>query len=282
MNRTTDSLLLDHTNRLPTSMHLIMRGIQSIRGLKKLTASFSPLPVSELFMRLEEASSPASLTSIVNKLQAASWKQSSVEQALIRKHMLTLLTQHVLQGKDAALRLEAAGWLRLLLQAGLVAQPQEVFVTLVTAAVRVSECEQNEQHEGDTNELLVLLTLIFQCFWPFRHPYPAYKWVLFPANDVFYPLVLLFNHVGYDAQDTLIGIFSELPTLEDTEFARHLLPVALQWARHTDPERRRRIANVLARINQSSTHEALSHLLSDTDSVVRESAKSAAVYMRRA
>jgi hypothetical protein len=193
-----------------------------------------------------------------------------------------LLTLHVLHGKDAALRLEAAGWLRLLLQAGLVAQPQEVFVTLVTATVNASKCEQNEQSEGNSKELLTLLTLIFQCFWPFRHPYPAYTWELFPANDIFYPLALLFNHVGYEAQDTLIGIFSELPTLEDTELSPYLLPVALQWARHTDPERRRRIANVLARINQTSTHAALSQLLSDTDPVVRESAKSAAGYMKRA
>ena len=279
MNQTTDSLLFNHTDRLPTSMHLIMR---RIHGLKKLTALFSPLPVSELLMQLEEASSPASLTSIVNKIQTVSWKQSSVEQSLIRQHMLTLLTRHVLHGKDVALRLEAAGWMRLLVQAGLVAQPQEVFVTLVTAAVNASKSEQNEPGAENAKELPTLLTLIFQCFWPFRHPYPAYKWELFPDNEVFYPLASLINHVGYEAQDTLVGIFSELPTLEDVELSRHLLPVSLQWARDTDPERRRRIANVLARINQTSTHEALSHLLSDADPAVRESAKSATVYMRRA
>lgn len=276
MNPTTDSLLFNHTDRLPGSIHLIMRGIY---GLKKLTALFSPLPVSELLIQLEEASSPASLTGIVNKIQTVSWKQSSVEQGLLRQHLLMLLTRHVLQGKDSALRLEAAGWMRLLVQAGLVAQPQEVFVTLVTATINASKCEQSE---GNSKELLALLTLIFQCFWPFRHPYPAYKWELFPANEIFYPLALLFTYVGYEAQDTLIGIFSELPMLEDVELSQHLLPVALQWTRHSDPERRRRIANVLARINQTSTHEALSQLLSDTDPVVRESAKSAAGYMRRA
>ena len=273
MNQITDSLLFAHTDRLPTSMHLILR------GLKKLTASFSPLPISELLIQLGEATSPASLTSIVNKIQTVSWKQSSVEQGLIRKHMLTLLAEHVLHGKDVALRLEAAGWLRLLVQAGLVAQPQEVFVTLVTASAQAAESVQPEENE---KELLALLTLIFQCFWPFRHPYPAYKWELFPCNDVFYPLALLFEHVGYEAQDMLTGIFSELPTLEDAEISRYLLPVALRWARHSDPERRRRIANILARINQTSTHEALSLLLSDADPMVRESAKGAAGYVRRA
>lgn len=275
MTNTTDSLFFERPDRLPTSMHLIMR------GMKKFAEFFSPLPISELLVRLEGASSPASLTSIVNKIQIISWKQSNIERSMLRKYMLTILTRHVLQGKDISMRLEAAGWLRLLLQAGLVAQPQDVFVTLVTAAIHVSERDQHNRTEENKKELLAILTLIFQCFWPFRHPYPAFKWELFPSNEIFYPLALLFNQVEYAAQDLLVGIFSELPSLEDAELAQQLLPIALQWANHTDPERRRRIANILARMHQTVSHEALARLLADSEPVVSESAKSATVYIRK-
>jgi HEAT repeat protein len=133
-----------------------------------------------------------------------------------------------------------------------------------------------------TKEQQAYLKMIFQCFWPFRHPYPAFSWQLFPANDVFYPLASLFTEADDDAQDTLISIFAELPSLDDEEIARYLLPVALQWARDSDPERRRRIPNVLARINSASSCEALVHLQSDADPIVRKSAKSAAGFARRA
>jgi len=71
-------------------------------------------------------------------------------------------------------------------------------------------------------------------------------------------------------------------TRRDAEILEHLLPVALQWSKHADPERRRRVANVLAHINQESAQEELCRLQSDPDPDVRESAKSAACYVRKA
>jgi len=273
MNQSTETLLFERTNRFTITMQ------QFMRGLRKITTLLTPLPLSELLIQLEEASSPASLTRIVNTIQPILWKQSSKEQSLARKHLVNGLTNHVLRGEDAALSLEAAGWLRLLVQAGLVAQPQEIFVTLVTAAVRAT---QNGYNAASTKEQQAYLKLIFQCFWPFRHPYPAFSWQLFPANEIFYPLASLFTAGDEETQDTLISIFAELPSLDDAEISRYLLPVALQWAKDSDPERRRRIPNVLARINSTSTYEALAHLQSDADPIVRKSAKSAAGFARRA
>ncbi len=273
MSQATETLLFKRPNRFNITMQ------QFMRGFRKITSLLSPLPLSELLIQLEEASSPASLSRIVNKIQPILWKQSSKEQSLARKHLLNVLTHHVLQVEDAALRLEAAGWLRLLVQAGLVAQPQEIFVTLVTAAVRAT---QNGHHAASRKEQQAYLTMIFQCFWPFRYPYAAFSWQLFPVNDVFYPLASLFTEADNEAQDTLISIFAELPSLEDAEISRYLLPVALQWAGDSDPERRRRIPNVLARINSPSTDEALAQLQSDPDPIVRKNAKSAAGFVRRA
>lgn len=273
MSQSTETLLFKRTNRFNITMQ------QFMRGFRKITTLLSPLPLSELLLQLEEASSPASLSRIVNKIQPILWKQSSKEQSLARKHLLNVLTHHVLQGEDVALRLEAASWLRLLVQAGLVAQPQENFVTLVTAAVRAT---QNGHHAASRKEQLAYLTMIFQCFWPFRYPYAAFSWQLFPANDVFYPLASLFTEADNEAQDTLMSIFAELPSLDDAEISRYLLPVALQWASDSDPERRRRIPNVLARINSASSDEALAQLQSDPDPIVRKNAKSAAGFARRA
>ena len=53
---------------------------------------------------------------------------------------LARLMQHA---TGAPLRLEAAGWLGLFVQAAYLAQPEQVFVTLVTAAVHTSD--PNEQ-----------------------------------------------------------------------------------------------------------------------------------------
>ncbi len=276
MSQSTETLLFKRTNRL----NIIMQ--QFMHGFRKITSFLSPLPLSELLIQLEEATSPASLNRIVNKIQPILWKQSSKEQSQARKHLLNVLTHHVLQGEDAALRLEAAGWLRLLVQAGLVAQPQEIFVTLVTAAVSTTQNCYKDLNTASRKEQLAYLRLIFQCFWPFRYPYPAFSWQLFPANDAFYPLASLLTEADYEMQDSLISIFAELHSLDDVEISRHLLPVALQWASDIDPERRRRIPNVLARLNSSSADEALAQLQSDADPIVRKNAKSASGFVRRA
>src|SRR5205823_2611264 len=127
-----------------------------------------------------------------------------------------------LQATDAALGLEAAGWLRMFMQAGVVTQPEDIFETLVAATVL------GRKSEEALDVLRTYLKLIFDCFWPFRDPYPAYSWHLFPSNKMFYPLAPLFKLNDYETQDALIGIFAELPRLNDPEILRYLLPVVLQ------------------------------------------------------
>jgi hypothetical protein len=270
MSHSSNSLAVNQSNRFITSMHTILR------GLRKLSSYLYPVSISELLLQLEEISTPTQLTATVNKLQNLLWKLPAKEQAIFRKNLIHTLSRHVLQGTQEEMRLEAAGWLRLFVQAGLVTQPEDIFVTLVTAAIRIPASDQTTAG----NEQQAYLKLIFECFWPFRHPYPAYTWQVFPTNEAFYPLASLFDQGDYAIQDALIGIYAELPALDDPEILEHLLPVALAWSRHSDAERRRRVANVLARINQASAQEALCRLQSDTDAVVRESAKIAAGYMR--
>jgi len=249
-----------------------------MHGLRKLSSHFYPLSISELLLQIEEATTPTHLTKTVNQLQNLLWKLSSKEQAAFRQNLVNVLGKHVLQGTQEEIRIEAAGWLRLFMQAGLVAQPADIFVTLVTATTRVPLSD----HTSDLSEQETYLKMIFECFWPFRHPYPVYTWQVLPTNAVFYPLAPLFDEADYTMQDALMGIYGELPALDDAEILEHLLPVALQWSKHADPERRRRVANILAHINQESAQEALCCLQSDPDTDVRESAKSAAGYVRKA
>lgn len=271
MSHSSDSFLINHPNRLSASMHPFTR------VFRKLSSYLDPLSVSELLLQLEEVTTPAHLTRTVNRVQNLLWKLPTKEQGVFRQNLVNVLCKHVLQGAQKEVRLEAAGWLRLFVQAGQVTQPADIFVTLVTAAVRPSLNE----HTSDLSEQRAYLRMIFDCFWPFRHPYPAYTWQALPTNEAFYPLAPLFEKADYATQDVLIGIYGELPALDNVEILEHLLPVALQWSKHADPERRRRVANVLARINQESAQEALCCLQSDPDPAVRESAKSAAGYVRK-
>ena len=273
MSQSTDSLLIQQPNRMITPMHSFLRSIRQFH------AYLYPLSTPELLLRLQEASSAAQLTRTMNRLQAATWHTPTKDKATISNNILHVLTQHVLKGTQPKLRIEAASWLRLLVQAGLVTQPEEIFVTLVTAASRPL---LQDNVAIDTSEQKSYLTMIFQCFWPFRHPYPAFSRQVFPANQVFYPLAPLINTTDKAVQDALLGIFAELPTLDDPEIQTYLLPVTLQWSTSRDPERRRRVVNVLARMNEASSREALLHLQTDKDPVVRYSAKSAASYARRA
>ena len=270
MSHSSDSFLIEHPNRLTASMHTI------IRVFRKL--SFYPVSISEILLQLEEVTTPIHLTRTVNRAQNLLWKLPTKEQGAFRQNLVNALSKHVLQGVQEEMRLEAAGWLRLFVQAGQVAQPADIFVTLVTAAMDAPLSD----HTSELNEQRAYLKMIFECFWPFRHPYPAYTWQVLPTNEVFYPLAPLFDQADYATQDALIGIYGELPALDDAEILEHLLPVALQWSRHADPERRRRVANILAHINQESAQEALCCLQSDPDPDVRESAKSAAGYVRKA
>ncbi len=272
MSQSTNTLTLEQSSRLMASMHNI------VRSLRNLSSHLTPQPLSELLVRLEEATTPAQLTSTVNKIQHTLWKMSPQEQATFRTQLIAALSTHVLHDTEEAMRMEAAGWLRLLVQAGLVSEPQDVFVTLVTATTQA----QQENETSPSSEQRVYLKMIFDCFWPFRYPYPAFNWQQFPANEVFYPLASLLVSADYATQDTIIGIFSELSTLDDAEIQHYLLPVALQWSKHADAERRRRVTHVLARMSCTHAQEALHRLLSDPDPLVCESAKSAAAYMRKA
>jgi hypothetical protein len=233
--------------------------------------------MAKLLLELERATTPQQLTKAANQVQDRLWKLSKEEQSVWRERLIATLHAHVLHGPQALLRLEAAGWLRFLTQAGLVTKPQEVFVTLVTSAIRL----QTGRPEA-VRERQAYLKMIFECFWPFRYPYPAFSWQMFPDTSIFYPLAPLFEKADDDLQDALISIFAELPALDDAEIVDHLLPVALAWSQDSDAEHRRRIAPVLARIRLPSAQEALQRLQSDAHPLVRASAKNATSSMRGA
>ncbi|MHB8600400.1 MAG: HEAT repeat domain-containing protein [Ktedonobacteraceae bacterium] len=248
-----------------------------LRSLRDKAITLYSSSIIELLVQVEKATTASQLTGAINRVQKRIWKLPASEQATFRNALIVILSTHTLQNQRPALRIEAAGWLRLFVQAGFVTTPQDVFVTLVTAATRITPHTTATQQEQQA-----YLTMIFDCFWPFRYPYPAYTWQVFPANEVFYPLAALISTADERTQDTLISIFGELPSLNDVEIASCVLPVALQWANSTDPEQRRRITNILARLDNASAQETLVRLLSDEDPVVRENAKSASDFLRRA
>jgi hypothetical protein len=229
----------------------------------------SPPSHAMLLRQIEEASTAAKLSRSVNRLQKALWNLPQEEQDTLRRMAADILIAHVLSNGQEQLRLEAAGWLRLFVQAGMVANPIPIFVTLVTALVRAAKHEIS----GSSKEQHTYLKMIFDCFWPFRSPRPAYSREEFPANDVFYPLVALLKQADHDMLDALFGIFAELPNLDDPEIRDHLLPLALHWANASNAEYRRRSVYVLSRMSNSEAREALQQLQQDSDLQVRTSAK---------
>lgn len=254
--------------------HSLSRPVTFMQHLLRSLWRLSPAPsVSELIAQVEEATTATTLTKMVNRLQSQLWKLPVKEQIPLRAMLINALSKQVQCAAQATLRVEAAGWLRLFVQMGSVPEPTEVFVTLVTAAVRTPLVTSSERAS--------YLKMIFDCFWPFHHPYPAYSWEIFPSNDVFHPLVSLLPQAYGRAQDMLISIFAELPSLDDAEIVEHLLPIALAWASDADAERRRRIIPVLARISATEAQEALHCLQSDPDPLVRADTKYATSYARR-
>lgn len=252
--------LFEYSVRLITSMQNAFR-----RLLHPLISLSSRASSAELLIQIEQATTPLHLTQMINNLQDLLWNLPSQEQALQRKKLIAILNTHLLESSNSSLRLEAASWLRMLMQAGLVTHPEDIFVTLVTAACSAPTSEQESY-----------LKMIFDCFWPFRYPYPAYERDLFPANSVFYPLAPLLSSCEQDAQEMLIAIFAELPELDDAEIVKYLLPIALAWANSPNPERRGRVATLLARMSDTRAQEALCHLQADADATVRTLAKRAA------
>lgn len=247
--------------------------------LNKLKRLLRPLrhartiSIAELLLQIEITNDPKQLFASINKLQSKLWNLPSEEQTLFRERLADILATRILQSPERALRLEAAGWLRMFTQAAYLPQPEQSFVTFVTAATRSEQI--------DAHERTAYLKMIVDCFWPFRYPYPAFTWELFPANSVFYPLAPLLSHVDEAAQSLIIAIFSELPTLDEAEIAPYLLPVALQWAGHSDSERRQRICIILARMGHPDV-QAAGTGQSDADPLVQSSAHRAAEKEQRA
>ena len=264
--RSIQTTLSNYSSRFLTILE------SSLRSLLHPVTNLYLLSISELLIQIEEANSPRQLTKTVNIVQKRLWKLSYQKQVLQRKRLIDALSIQVLHSPQPSIRLEAAGWLRSLTQAGMVTEPKDTFVTLVTATKRLSYSDSNKS----TEELLAYLKIIFDCFWPFRYPYPAFTSQVFPGNAVFYPLAPLLSRADFAVQEMLISIFVELPTLDDAEIVEHLLPLALSWSGHADPEQRRRIIDVLARMTNTSAQEALCRLASDPNPIVRANARRAA------
>jgi hypothetical protein len=195
----------------------------------------TPLCVS--IGHLAEARTLHQLTKVMNAIQSNLWKLTEDERLIVSQRVADVLSQHVLEASDASLRLVAADWLRFLLQTGEVTQPVIGFVTLVTAAIQAFQ--RNTQESA--HELRTYLKLIFESFWPFRSPYAAYPRELFPSNEVFYPLIPLFNQVDTAMQESLLNIFTQLPTLDDVAIEEPFLPSALIESSRADPEHQRRV-----------------------------------------
>ncbi len=260
----------------PTRMMTLLQHM--VRGIARLSIRPKKASLSELLLRIEESATPEQLNRGVNQLQEQFWNMSLQEQIPLRKNLLNALSRHVLCSPAMPVRIEAARWLRLLVQAGLVTRPADIFVTFVTAAMRSTTAPTGVE----VQERRIYLKLLFECFWPFRHPYPAYTWEDFPTNDIFYPLVSLFAQADTRTQTTLMAIFAELSALDDPEFVDTLLPIALQWVQHRDPEYRRIITGVLARMSHPQAQEALQRLLTDPEPVVHLSARRVISYIQPA
>jgi len=202
--RSIQTTLSNYSSRFLTILQ------SSLQSLLHPITNLHLLSISELLIQIEDTTSRRQLTKAVNIVQKRLWKLSYQKQVLQRKRLLDALTLQVLHSPISSVRLEAAGWLRTLTQAGMVTEPTEVFVTIVTAITMLDAAE----NKIDTEELLAYLKILFDCFWPFRYPYPAYSREAFPDNEVFYPLLPLLSLSDSEVQDMLVSIFAELPRLK--------------------------------------------------------------------
>ena len=239
--------------------------------LKRLVPTLS---VEKLLQRVANARTPKQLTHAMNRLQNRLWKHPEQAQKGLKQREIQTLSRIVTDAIDADMRIEAARWLRLFVQSGQTTQPADIFATLVMATRQAAE-------QGSTGEQSVYLSMIFECFWPFRYPYAIFTWQDFPPNELFYPLAPLIKQNNVAICEALFAIFSELPTLDDADIADHLLPIALIWATHSDPEYRRSVTNILARINLPAAQETFCRLQNDPDPLVYTSANRAAAYVQR-
>lgn len=248
-----------------------MRLLPFLQKLRTACSFVQTATLPELQKQVVNATTPVALERAVNALQTRLWQLPKAEQASLREHLIRTLQSHTLHAQKMSLRIKAAQWLRLLVQAGLVTSPQEIFVTLVTAATQARSIDEQK----------VYLKEIFDCFWPFRYPYPAFSWEQFPPNSTFFPLATLLTDAEYDIQELLLIIFAELPVLDEPEIMLPLLPLALRWAKQRNPECRRLVAPVLARMSHTQAQAMLQELQSDSIPAVRASAHNAANYIRQ-
>ncbi len=190
----------------------------------------------EILHTIECATSVRELARAVNILQSHVWRATQQDASRLLTEALTRLQLHVLSTAPVSLRLEAARWLRFFVQSAMIKQPREIFITLVTAAVTTLPLEltpTSVQQETLHSYLLLLL----DCCWPFRYPYPALDWDVFPEEEVFVPLAGLLGHpqITEEIRELLLTIFAILPTLHHPVLRETLGPIVQAWQgpRHT-------------------------------------------------
>ncbi len=223
--------------------------------------------VAKLLHAVSHATTSRQLNRAVNKIQERLWSihtSQSTERLRIADQLIDVLSTQMLFAPSPDVRMTAASLLRMLIQMGLSSQPGNTFATFVTAIVRASKLAKPNEQERYT-----YLTLLFECFWPFRDPHPAFSRQQFPSNAIFYPLAPLLNTLTHEEQEMLLAIFSELPRLDESEFTDYLLPFALQWSQHSDSQCRRSVCGILARMAHEQSREALRRLTRDSEATVR-------------
>ena len=243
------------------------------QNMKLVERRVQAVSVADLLRAVSNATTARQLTDAVNNMQEQLWKApaiQTIERVHLADQLLAVLHTQVLFASSASVRTAAASFLRMFIQMGLSSQPDTVFTTLVTATVQVTDTMVHGEQERS-----IYLKLLFECFWPFRYPCPAFSWEQFPPNAIFYPLVPLLDTLPQREQEMLLSIFSELPTLNESEFTNFLLPFALRWSQHSDARCRYSICGILARMSNEQAYEALCRLKNDTDATVRARANNA-------
>lgn len=270
---------MDIMGQFASLANYIPRLLTFKQGVKLVIRHVQTVSTANLLRAVSRATTARQLTIAVNNLQEQIWKVSDV-QATGRLHLadqlIDVLHTQVLFAPSASVRTTAASFLRMLIQMGLSSQPDTIFTTLVTAIVEAS----NVIVQGE-EERFIYLKLLFECFWPFRYPNPAFSWEQFPSNSIFYPLAPQLDSLAQREQEMLLSIFSELPRLDEKEFSDYLLPFALHRAQHHDARCRQSICGILARISNEQAYEALCNLKNDSDAMVRARATNELHYVKQ-
>ncbi len=206
---------------------------------------------AEVLPALERATTAHELAQAADALQLYVWKAAEQDTSRLTLAGLAVLQQHVLHASSLSLRLEAARWLRFFVQAGLIAQPQDIFVTLVTAAV-ASVSSEITMTQAQQHALRTYLLILLDCYWPFRYPYSSLTWAVFPAEDVFVPLAMLLTHpqATDEIRELLVTFFAQLPTLEHPMLLACLTSVVQAWQGSPHAGVRQSVTKIRARLEQ--------------------------------